>query len=1169
MDPIRFAIENPIKVAVAGILLCLFGLLSIFEIPKQLIPDVDPPIVTISTFWPGASPQEVASEIIQRQEEKLKNVSGLRTMTSSSTANSGKITLEFDVGVDKDIALRNTSEKLRQVSGYPEEVNEPTISATDDDNSRTIAWLMLRGNDDIDVSLLKTFVEEKVKPILDRADGIASTDVYGGREREMQVRVDAYRMAARGITFRELEDALRKQNVNISAGTITQGKRDYTYRTVGEFTNVGEIEGTVVAYRDGGPVHVRDVATVVDGFKKQFAFVRSKGDFVIAIPARREIGANVITAMANLKTQIEKVNTEILPALHADLRIEQVYDETIYIESAIDLVVDNILVGGLLAVVVLLVFLRSGSATAIIALTIPLSVMGTFLVITMLGRTLNVVLLAGLAFAVGMVVDNAIVVLENIFRHRQMGKDRAKAALEGAREVWGAVLASTLTTVAVFLPVIFIKEEAGQLFGDIAVAISSAVTLSLIVSVMAIPPLAAKFLGGSSKFGSRDHTWFLARWMSGIVAWINRSKLARLAVVVVFIGASVAGSWALMPETDYLPAGNRNLVFGILVSPPGYSLDEFKRMANIVEEGDPDDPWDGLRVAWEAEVGSEEAGHLPEVEIPIGIGGERSVTVRPPPINNFFFVSFGGGSIMGATSKIEGNVTPIVQALNNAGRRIPGVFAFFSQSSLFGRGFSGGASVELQIRGDDREKVVAATKAIRRQLRNSGMGHARSTPSNFDMGRPEIRIIPDRAKAADLGLNVRDIGFIVESCINGAFVGEYKDKNQRIDLVIIVEGTQQAAKNEIAQIPIRTPTGSIVPLASAVEIVETTAPQEIVRVEEMEAVTLKVTPPVGTPLQTTMSKVRDDIVAPLRASGAIDQSIIIAMAGNADKLTQTQRALVGDFRDTVVSPHLFGWSVGRSMLALIGGGLLLVFAAGAVGGIRVFGYSAGMIVASLAVGFLAANPDFTLMLIQSRVVLAVLITYLLMSALFESFLYPFVIMLSVPLAAVGGFAALYIVHENSIRDFTTPIQQLDVLTMLGFVILLGVVVNNAILVVHQALTNIRKHGMSANEAVAESVRSRTRPIFMSALTSVCGMLPLVLMKGAGSELYRGIGGVVVGGLLISTIFTLLVVPAMFSLVLEFRQRFAAAASVSTTESYSGTAAAPRAQIQRGPGRNSP
>jgi len=1156
MGIIRFAIDNPVKITVAVILLCLFGVISVSEIPRQLTPDVDRPVVTVQTFWSGASPQEIESEIIERQEEKLKSISNLKKMTSKAIEGMATVSLEFQVGVDKDVALRDASEKLRQVSGYPEEVNEPTITASDDDMSRTIAWLMLCGTGDVDVTSLKTFAEEKIKPVLERAEGIASVAVYGGREREMQVIIDPLKLAARKLTFQEVEQALRRQNRNISGGTIIHGKRDYTYRTLGEFTSPAEIENTVIAYQPGGPVLVRDVGRVVDGFRKQFAFVRSKGEYVIAMPARREVGANVVQAMANLREQIRIVNEDILPTVDPRLHLNQTYDETVYINSAINLVVNNIVVGGLLAVGVLFVFLRSGSATGIIAVAIPISTIGTFLIIAMLGRTLNIVMLAGLAFAVGMVVDNAIVVLENIYRHRQMGKSRGQAAFDGAREVWGAVLASTLTTMAVFIPVVFIKEEAGQLFGDIAVAISSAVALSLIVSILVIPPLAAKLLGAQAKDPTQteERPWVFARFVAAIVELINRSTLARLAVVVGFTTVSLYASYLLTPDSDYLPAGNRNLVFGFFISPPGYSIDEFKRMAAIVEDGDPNDPHDGIRPFWQAATGSPEADRLPPVDVPVGAGQHDAlVTIEPPPIDNFFFVSFGGGAFMGCTSKVDDAVRPLVYVLNKAAARIPGVMAFFSQSSLFGRGFSSGNSIELEVRGSDYTKVVSAAGALSMQVMQAGLGYAQPEPANFDLGRPEIQIVQDRAKAADLGLDVQDIGFIVEACANGAFVGEYNDHGDRIDMVILIEGMRTATGDEVGQVPIYTPTGDTVPLRSFVRMEKTTAPQQINHIEEMGSVTLTVRPPQSMPLTTAMNVVQTQVIDPLRQSGAVNQSVVTALAGNADKLTTTQRALVGDFRGTVSGPTWLGGSVKYTMSALVVAALVVSLGFTFVGGARKGAASLALLSLVISAIFLVINPGFANMLLQSRAALAVLITYLLMAALYESFIYPFVIMFSVPLAAVGGFAALRIVHEFSLADVNVPIQQLDVLTMLGFVILLGVVVNNAILIVHQALVNLREYGMPAHEAIVQSVRTRTRPIFMSALTSVFGMLPLVLMTGPGSELYRGIGSVVVGGLLFSTVFTLFVVPALFSLTLEWRAalRRAVAGEKGSTEAPAG------------------
>ena len=1094
MGIIRFAIENPVKVAVAVILLMLFGILSIFQIPIQLTPDVDRPLITVRTLWQGASPQEIEREIVDRQEEKLKGVRNLRKMTSTSHEGIAEVTLEFYVGTSKDVALRDVSEKLRQVPAYPEEVDEPTIEATGADMSNTIAWIIFRGAPDEDVSGLKDLVEDDIKPILERADGIASVDVYGGREREVKVVVDPYKLAARGLTLDDLMGALRGHNKNISAGTIAQGKRDYTYRTVGQYEHVADVQGTVIAYRNGGPIFVGDVAEVQNTFKKQYAFVKSLGDYVLALPARKETGANVIQAMDNLKKQIRYCNENILHAQGRGLALTQVYDETIYIKSAIGLVTNNLLIGGALAIAVLLAFLRSGSATLIVAFSIPISLVSTFLAVAMLGRNLNVVMLAGMAFAVGMVVDNAIVILENIYRHRQLGKGVAEAALEGTREVWGAVLASTLTTMAVFLPVVFVEEEAGQLFTDIAVAICCAVGLSLAVATTVIPTLSARMLRVSRKLADAgEHTGHLAAAVGRVVGAINRSWPARLGLIVVLVGVSIIGSALLMPDTDYLPSGNRNLVFGFVFTPPGYSIDSFKSIAHTIEDGTPEDPR-GLREYWQAEVGSPEERALPAVDMRVGKGKKIiAKTVPAPPLENFFFVSWGGGCFMGATSKHEQSVKPLIDIMTAAARRVPGAMTFFQQASLFG-GIGGGNSILLEIRGDELDEVTATAGMLIGPVMETFKGYPQPNPANFALGRPEVRILPDREKAADLGLDVRDIGFVVAACVDGAFVGNFYDKGDEIDLKIHVKDTDSATIQEIGNTPIYTPSGQIVLLASAVRFVSTTAPQQINHIEEMPAVSLTVQPTEGMALETAMGILQDEIIAPMRAAGAIPSSVITTLAGTADKLVQTREALFGSWKGR-------GWAVDPRT------------------GQR-------PIVASIA------------NLATSRGFLALLIAYLLMAALFESFLWPFVIIFTVPLATVGGFAGLRIVHEISWRNPISPIQQLDVLTMLGFVILIGVVVNNGILVVHQTLNNRRDRGLPWPEAISESVRTRVRPIFMTAFTSIGGMMPLVVWPGAGSELYRGLGSVVVGGLLVATLFTLFLVPAVLSVAVDLREALA-------------------------------
>ena len=1133
MGLIRFAIENPVKIAVGVILVLLFGMLSVFQIPIQLTPDVDRPKVIVTTLWPGASPQEVETEIVDRQEEKLKSVTNLKKMTSTAQENQATIRLEFPVGVDKNVALRDVSDKLRQVTDYPDQAQEPTIAATEDSLETTIAWMILSGNEDSDVTKLKTFVEDKVKPQLERAEGVSEVPVYGGLDREIQVVVDPYKLSARRLTYGDLAQALQQQNHNISAGSVSQGKRDFTYRTLGEYRTTEDVENTVIAFQPGGPVYVRDVATVVDGFTKQYAFVRSTGDFVIAMPARREAGCNVITTMEQLKAQIKLVNEQILAP--RGLTLTQVYDQTDYIFSSINLVLQNIVVGGLLAVIVLLVFLRSGSATGVIAVAIPISVVGSFLVITLLGRSLNVVMLAGMAFAVGMVVDNAIVVLENIYRHHGEGKSKLQAALEGAHEVWGAVLASTLTTMAVFLPVIFIEEEAGQLFRDIAIAISSAVALSLVVSVLVIPPLSARFFRESSAktVTGEAKPWRFALWVAGLIRVLNQNIFLRLAVVVVLAGGAVLGSLLLVPATEYLPAGNQNMVFGMLFSPPGYSMDEYKRMGKLIEDGTPEDPVDGIRPFWEAAKSKELAAQLRPVRMSVGSNG-RTVEVQPPAIKNFFYVVFGSTAFMGCTSTDESNVKPLEQVLANAGGPLPGVFSFFQQISLFSSGESQGNTVNVEIRGDDLQQVNASAGILLAKIMEAGFGYPQPSPANFAMGRPEIQVFPKRTQAADLGMSVESVGFVAEALVKGAYVGEFNDKGDKIDMVIKVAGTEGASLRELGQVPLFTPSGHLVTMSGVADAVSTTAPQQINHIEEMNAVTLAVRPQTGVPLQETMRVLQDEIIKPLRKQGMIPPTVITNLAGTADKLTQTQNALLGDVTGTLRQPRLFGWSL-RGSFALIGFVILLLVIAAWLGlGARRGARVTLALIAVITLGFFLLNPQFAATLLQSRMMLALIVVYLLMAALFESFAYPFLIMFSVPLAAVGGFAALRLVHEISLRDVTTPIQQLDVLTMLGFVILIGIVVNNAILIVHQALTYMRRDGLDHTEAVIRSVQVRTRPIFMSAFTSLFGMLPLVVTPGAGSELYRGLGSVVVGGLLVATIFTLVLVPLLFTLFLDAR-----------------------------------
>lgn len=1168
MDIVKLSISKPVSVAVGVILIVMFGLIGLTAIPIQLTPTVDRPVVTVTTVWPGRSPQEVIEEITKKQEEQLKNVSNLSKMVSNSSEGTSQITLEFTITADINRALQEVSDSLRQVEAYPDEVEEPAIKAADGASENAIAWIITELPDDklskhpgFDITTLYDAMDKEIKPYLERIEGVAEVNIFGGREREVRILVNPTALAQRGLNHIEVVSALRGENRNVSAGTIAQGKRDYRVRLVGEFSSTAQIMDTIVAFRDGRPVYVRDVATVEIDHEKRRGFVRTLGHPAIAMNVIRQSDANVVDVMEQVRGRLDEIRADILPSLGGvtpggpvgpDLRMRQVYDETTYIDSAVGLVTSNLYIGGGLAGIILLIFLRAVRPTVIIMIAIPISVIGTFLVMVSLGRTLNIISLAGLAFAIGMVVDNAIVVLENIYRRLQMGESPAVAAWRGGKEVWGAVLASTLTTAAVFVPILTIQEEAGQLFRDITLAVVASVVLSLIVSITVIPAACAKLLSAEppkSKAGRAFDSLFglvpilvvfnrsvgdAVRWLiTGIRGWTIRPAL-----IVVMTAVSLFGAWKLMPPMDYLPAGNRNLVFGGLLIPPGLSVAQREDIAKSIESQLK--PYTGVRLE-----DSQAVSNLPPIK---RRAADPSQPAPPPfepvPIDNFFIGAFGTVMFIGATSQDDQVVIPIGQLVTNAMATIPDSFGGASQTSLFGRGPGGGAgnTIDVEISGPRLERVNAAAEFMFGITgAQYGYGNVRPDPANFAVQEQELQVQLNQ-RGRELGLTTEGLGVAIRALFDGAFVGDYKLNGETVDLRVLPTGGRLDAKEELQNIPIATPAGPIVPVDSVIDFVPSLAPQSIKRIEELESVSIQVRPPEGVAIEEVMDWLTINVIDAAREQGLIDRTMRVRLDGTAAKLDEVTAALFG------TRPERAGTTLGRTANLLSIGLVLAGIAAGIVALVRtgvrkktgqaIYGLSGMILLAMVLAGCLLLvghNPQFLL----ARFVWALLVTYLLMCALFESFLTPLVIMFSVPLAVVGGFAGLRIVHDISMNDPTIAPQQLDVLTMLGFIILVGVVVNNAILLVHQALNFMRgeegQDPMSHADAIAESVRTRIRPIMMSVLTSVGGMLPLVLFPGAGSEMYRGLGSVVVGGLIVSTVFTLILVPLLFSLVQDMQQ----------------------------------
>lgn len=1108
MTIVDYCIRQPVTVAVGVGLATLGGVLAFTSVPVQMKPEVDSVVISVNTNWENASVEEIESDIIEEQEKVLGDIAGLASMTSNSKTGQGTVRLEFLTGTNIREAMAEVLQKLDEVPGYPENVLQPVVEDIDPESVDYIAWIGLSCTDpSFDTTTLYDFMERRLKPRFDRIPGVSQVGIRGAREAELQIRVDPRALANRGITWQQFVTAIRVSNENFSAGQIPEGKRDIRIRATGRFEGPDEVLGMIIRRDEDGPVYVRDVAEVVRTHKEKANWARARGHQMPFFNFLLQRGANLIETMNEIKAEVASMNApggaleEHARTLGIDGTFElvQSYDATAYVVDAIDLVQSNIVIGGFLATLTLLFFLRSLRTVGIIAIAIPISVIGAIVVLVAMGRSVNIISLAGMAFAVGMVVDNAIVVIENIYRHLEMGKGARRAASEGAREVAGAVLASTVTTVVVFFPILLIQETAGQLFKDIAYAIIAAVSLSLLISLTVIPAAAARLLhrGDSlhEEYGSRLETgprkrwqhpllWFrmlvdgLPRTVAAFVSRVNQSWPARIAVILVFTLGTIAGIAILMPPLDYLPRGNRNIVFGLLIPPPGYNLDQLSEIGERIEEK--------MRPAWLAsedrfQVESVARGGPPPVEdlrelVPAAPGADPSIL--PPPIEHYFLVSFEGRMFHGAISADKKRVGDAIPLMNYAtsGHNAPDTIAFAFQMPLFRVGGNTGSAIKIDLTGRDLDEVTGAAKSLMFGLfEEFGPYSINPDPANFALSSTELRVLPLDKQLRKMGMTRTDVGLATQANGDGILLfRDYEENGELKDIKIISADAATAhAIDALLDAPLATPAGQVVDLRNVAEVRRVLGPSEIRHVDRSRAVTLQLTPPEEMPLESAIDKV-NAMVDGLRGDGAIPRSVDVRLAGSAGKLNEIKLALLGD----------------------------------------------GSLIGTLS----------------SSLVLAFLVVYLVMVVLFQSWSYPLVIMLSVPLATFGGFLGLAIVHYWSVADRYMPTQNLDMLSILGFVILAGVVVNNSILIVHQTLNFLKdsdRGAESPDEAIAASVESRVRPILMSALTSVGGMIPLVLLPGSGSELYRGLGSVVVGGLLLSTVFTLVLTPCMLSVVFAF------------------------------------
>ncbi|MDW3096097.1 MAG: efflux RND transporter permease subunit [Gammaproteobacteria bacterium] len=998
MSPTKLALSNPTAGLVTALLIVLFGYLSLRALPIQLTPEVERPEITITTDWRGAAPEEVEAEIIEPQEDQLRGLPGMTELLSEARQGSGKITISFDVDFSLERGLIEVINRLNRVPEYPTDADEPILS-TAGGRSRPIAWFIIKPDKDNSTNIedYRDYIEEVVQSRFERVAGVALSEVRGGNEREVRITVDPYRAAGIGV---DVVNAARTvgSNEDVSGGTADVGKRRYILRYTGAL-DPQDLQTLVIEWRDGQPIYLRDIATVTVQPADRDNFVITRGEPAIAVNAYRESGVNVLDVMADLQTAMSELSEG--PLQRSKLNIEQVYDETVYIHSAIELLRSNLGLGIILAVLILWWFLRRFRATMVVTITIPLCLCVAFVIILASNKSINVISLAAMAFAVGMVMDAAIIVLENIVRLKEKDESGFNAALKGTAQVWPALLASTATTVAIFLPVLFLRDQSGQLFADLSIAITAAIIASLFVATVLIPAAAMVWLKKTTFVDPHSKAW---DYITNKISNLTTTSSSRLLIVALLITVPIASSVLLFPDRDYLPTGNRNLVFGFILPPPGVNVEHIK----------------------------DEMGDVIADRIQPYLTGEKQ-----PKIKHYFFVARAGSIFIGGRAEDPSKVDELVGILNSAVSGFPDTFAIVRKASLFS-GFGANREIEVNVQGRNIDALIESALVGFITIPQKLPGARVRPRPGLELAEPELQFAPRDDRLREAGWNRETLAQVSRILGDGMQVGEYFDGDERLDILVRVPTWE--TPEQLTAIPLHTPDAGVVPFGELVDVIRTAGPNTIRRLDRRRTITLEVTPPDDIPLEQALKIIQSEVAPIMEPS--LPNDGVIRYGGSADNLNIAIDNLSNSF------------------------------------------------------------------------IVALIILLLLMAALFRSFFDSLLVMLALPLATIGGVIALKLL-----------VLPADLLTLIGFIILLGLVVNNAILLVYQARSSERE-GLIRSDAIKNAVRTRIRPILMSTSTTVFGMLPLIIFAGAGTELYRGLAAVIVGGMIVSTFFTLVLIPSL-------------------------------------------
>ena len=1035
MKLVEVATRRRVAISMAAVTLVLFGLIALQDLKVNLLPDLSYPTVTVRTEYRGAAPEEIETLLTRPVEEAVGVVRNVRSVKSVSRAGQSDVILEFAWGTNMDRAGLDVREKL-EVLQLPLESSRPLLLRFNPATDPIMRFgLVSENSEEASLKSLRRFADEEIKKLLEPVEGVAAVKISGGLEDEIQIEIDQRKMAQLKLSLDTLSARLAAENVNVSAGRLEEGSQRYLVRTINQFGSVEEFGELIVAPGEGRPVYLRDIAHIRAGYSEREAIIRMNGQEAVEVAIYKEGDANTVSVAQGVTERLEKLADDLPPGM----TIEKVDDQSIFIERAISEVVIAAILGGLLAVLVIFLFLRNIWYTFTIAISIPVSIIATFFLMGQAGISLNIMSLGGIALATGLLVDNAIVVLENISRYRAQGEGLVNAAIKGASEVGGAVIAATLTTIAVFLPLAFVDGIAGQLFRDQALTVTFALAVSLTIAVTLIPMMASagghKSLAHSAAAGEKNNgpgdrfgNWFSVRY-SRVLEWALNHRfltLATASVLLVFsvLMLSTVGT-ELVPQLDQ---GRFNVT---LEAAPGTPLEETDRIA----------------------------------------GNLQRLAAGDPNVSTIYGVAGSGNRIDANPTESGENIARMLVVMNPAASRqdqrrairdlrasaldIAGLDANFSSPELL----SFDKPLEIEILGYDLNSLRAASDEVLRRLRQSD--RFADVESSLERGHPEVQIFFDQERAAALGLTVKEISDQVVGKIRGQVATRYSWRDRKIDVLVRLSEEERQSIAAVRELIVNPQSEHPVPLSAVAEIRVAEGPAEIRRGN-----------------QERMALVQANL-----ASGDLGSAV------------EEAETLLADMQ----LPYGLSMSITGQSEEMEASFKSLLFALG----------------------------------------LAIFLVYLVMASQFESLLHPFVILFSIPLAAVGVALALWLTGTS-----------LSVIVFIGLIMLAGIVVNNAIVLL-DLINQLRERGMDRISAIREGARLRLRPIMMTTLTTVLGLLPMALGLGEGSEMRTPMAITVIGGLLTSTMLTLLVVPVMYSLLDRRRDTAAVEGANENTEQLPG------------------